>query len=147
MITLRKEIKKGPVSLRDMAELYPYQNKIFKFNVSGEFIQKILRADLKKPVPSFSYSGLKVFYEKNEKGEISEEKILIQGRPLQADKMYTFATIEFLAFGKGEGALFGTIAEQEKVSAGEKDLAQLMQESFAEGAFAPRTGRLRMKER
>ena len=145
--SLRKEIKKGPVSLRDMTELYPYQNKIFKFRVSGELIQKMLHRDLKRPVPSFSYSGLKAVCEKNEKGEITQEKIWIQGQPLQADKIYTLATIEYLAFTKGEGGFFAEIADHEKILAGEKDLAQRMQESFAQGALAPHTGRLRVKQR
>lgn len=142
---LRREIDKGDVSKRDVLDLFPRYGYVVKMRVSGAFLEDFIKEDLKRPYNLFSYSGLKAVYKKDEKGAVQELRVWIKGAPLKREETYDLAVNDYMAFGNAEGYAFKQIPDVQKVRAGGKSIARLMEESFAGGLRAPDTGRIKEK--
>ncbi len=102
---IRTSLQAGNITNRVIEEILPFQNKIMKVKVDGKFIEKLVRKSLKENSSLFQYSGLKAKYSfKNGRAKIIE--ILVNGKPLNYNQIYTLAVPDFIAAGNSEGYLF-----------------------------------------
>ncbi len=108
---IRTSIQAGDITNRVVEEILPFQNKIMKVKVDGKFIEKLVRKSLRENSSLFQYSGLKVKYSfKNNRAKIIE--ILVNGKPLKNDQIYTLAVPDFIAAGNSEGYLFKKVEDK-----------------------------------
>ena len=91
---LRANINKGNVSVRTAFEVMPFENTALVLALSGQNIQEMANFILKdkKPHP---LSGISFIASKS--GVATE--IIVQGKPLENDKIYYVATSDYLATG------------------------------------------------
>nr|WP_315255999.1 5'-nucleotidase [uncultured Flavobacterium sp.] len=98
---IRSILPKGNITSRTAYEIMPFENTLFVISLKGEQIKEIadfLIAD-KKPHP---LSGLTFSIDKNNQAK----DILVQGKPLDNDKIYYVATNEYLINGGDNMAFF-----------------------------------------
>lgn len=108
---IRTGIQAGDITNRIIEEILPFQNKIMKVKVDGKFLEKLVRKSLKENSSLFQYSGLKAKYSfKNGRAKIIE--ILVNGKPLEHNRIYTLAVPDFIAAGNSEGYLFKKIEDK-----------------------------------
>ena len=91
---IRKNLKTGPVTKRDFWEVAPFGNYLVEFSASCEEIYKILEQKLRGGI--IHVSGLKVIYNPEAADKKVIKKILINGKPVQSDKTYSVATLNFV---------------------------------------------------
>lgn len=91
---IRTVIPKGNVTARNAYEVMPFENSAVVVALKGEQIQEMVNYIIteKKPHP---LSGIKFTITK----ENSSKDILIQGKPLETDKIYYVVTNDYLANG------------------------------------------------
>jgi 2',3'-cyclic-nucleotide 2'-phosphodiesterase (5'-nucleotidase family) len=97
---IRTIIPKGPITIRTAYEIMPFENNLVVIALQGnqvlEMIQYIITE--KKPHP---LNGVTFTISKNNEAT----SILIQGKPLEKDKIYYVATNDYLANG-GDNMIF-----------------------------------------
>jgi 2',3'-cyclic-nucleotide 2'-phosphodiesterase (5'-nucleotidase family) len=97
---IRSILPKGNITSRTAYEIMPFENTLFVISLKGEQVKEIadfLIAD-KKPHP---LSGLTFSIDKNNQAK----DILVQGKPLDTDKIYYVATNDYLING-GDNMVF-----------------------------------------
>jgi len=94
-------LPKGNITARTAYEIMPFENTLFVISLKSEQVNEIadfLIAD-KKPHP---LSGLTFSIDKNNQAK----NILVQGKPLDTDKIYYVATNDYLINGGDNMAFF-----------------------------------------
>jgi len=90
------DLPKGPVKLRALYTMIPYQNKVVSFNIRGIDFLKFLRATLGKGSP-LQIAGLKIKLRAIEgKRGFEIINITVGGKPVDENTVYKFATNDFL---------------------------------------------------
>jgi 2',3'-cyclic-nucleotide 2'-phosphodiesterase (5'-nucleotidase family) len=140
---VRMDLKKGPVTKRALIDILPFPNKIVIVNADGTFIQNTVLRALRENGSTFQYSGVTVKYAYKNKRPVLKE-ILINGVPLQKDKIYSIAINDYNTAGNSEGYMFKKL--QNKTAFGVKTISDFVIEYFASNAkagIAPaQTGRI-----
>ncbi|MBM3988958.1 MAG: bifunctional metallophosphatase/5'-nucleotidase [Planctomycetes bacterium] len=102
----RAEIDAGPVTVREVFEMLPFDNDVVLLEVLGADLENVVRGAIEGTVHSgLDYSGLRVFVRsRKEDGATRLEfvRIEIGGLPLDPQKTYKVALNSFLA-GGGDG--------------------------------------------
>ena len=90
---IRKGLSTGPVKVRDVWEISPFDNTIMIIQISGDQLLYLLDWRIKNPRDLLQTSGIKRIYN-------SQRKILIDatvnGEPIVSDKVYTIATNNYI---------------------------------------------------
>jgi 2',3'-cyclic-nucleotide 2'-phosphodiesterase (5'-nucleotidase family) len=95
---VRASLQKGNVSLKNVAEVLPFDNYLVTFEITAKKIQKILDLSVSKKEAAFlQVSGVSF---RIENGKAKD--ILINDAPLDPKKIYTATTVDFLMMG-GDG--------------------------------------------
>ena len=98
---IRSILPKGNITSRTAYEIMPFENTLFVVSLKGEQVKEL--ADFfiadKKPHP---LSGLTFSIDKNNQAK----NILVQGKPLDNDKIYYVATNDYLINGGDNMAFF-----------------------------------------
>lgn len=132
----RVDMKKGPVTLRSLTELFPFDDSVVLMRVSGRMLKKFIKDGL-LPWNKYTYSGLTVSYRKGKTGKVRDLAVSVNGKPLENRKIYTVGTNSFVAGHK----TFSRVAD--KKSAGPKTVRALLEDALENGpVFPPRTGRI-----
>ena len=95
---LRVPIAAGDVTVGDIFELMPFENELWVLTLDGAMTEQLFRHLAK--VKNLSISNAQVTLQN---GEL--QGVLIHGKPLQKDTLYTLATTDYLASG-GDGLDF-----------------------------------------
>lgn len=134
----RASMAQGPVTKRDLINIFPFDDKMVVAEVPG----RALRAFIKKgllPWNKYAYSGLKITYSRTKNGKVRNLKIWVNGKPLENNKVYRVATNSFIA----RQAVFASAVH---LPAGSKTVYGLIEEALQQGrAQAPDTGRILQK--
>lgn len=109
---IRTTIKKGIVRKRDVYDAVPFDNYILGFRIAGKRIREMLEHSVSAVERGdgrfLQISGLSFVYNRSASPGSRVQSVLISGRPLEPEKEYTLATIDFLAAG-GNG--YGMLAD------------------------------------
>ena len=132
----RAGLPKGDITRRDIVDLYPFNNTVVKANVSGAFLNKLVKENL-TPWNRLAYAGLSVTYHKTKNGKIKNLKIWVRGQQLQEDKQYTVSVNSYVAGGSSEGKLFKTLPADALHPAGARMVRQVLEDDFKNGKLVP----------
>jgi len=91
---IRSVIAKGPVTARTAFEVMPFENSLMVVALKGEQVMEMAQyiAREKKPHP---LAGMLITLDENG----SVKLVTVQGKPLQAEKIYNVATSDYLVNG------------------------------------------------
>ncbi len=109
---IRADIKVGPITRQDIFKVLPFGNQIAEFRVSGRFLKKIIEEKIKGNRRGMAISGGKIVYNKTLPDGHRVVQFLINGKPLQADKIYRVATTDYLMEGNSGMAILKTIPQE-----------------------------------
>lgn len=98
---IRTNINKGDITIADITSVFPFENKIVIVDITGANLKKMFEKFAKRERVE-ALSGVKLIIEDHE-----IEKILINGKRLNDNKVYKLATIDFL-LGGGDGVYLNT---------------------------------------
>jgi len=98
---LRRTLYAGDITMGDMYEIMPYDNQLVKMELPGKDLKVAIENGLLNPdVRDGSFSGLKVVYDSTaEFGSRLVSITLLDGTPIEDDKLYTVATNDFILTG------------------------------------------------
>ena len=134
----RITVEKGDVTRRTLIDLFPFEDKIFKMELTGLELKKFIRSGL-LPWNKYVYAGLEISYTADRKGRVKNLQVKLAGKPLENNKTYSVATNSFVARNKA----FGAVSKQ---PVGTKSVRKLIEEAFAKGSvYPPATGRIVQK--
>lgn len=105
---LRSDLDKGDITIGTMFRIYPFENALTILEIKGEYLEKAIKAVAGKKLEAFSGSEV-VLTTKNNKTEATT--ILIGGKPIDQQRIYYVATIDYLAEGN-DGLSALTYAEK-----------------------------------
>lgn len=106
---IRADIKVGPITRRDIFKVLPFGNQLVEFKASGRFLKQIIEEKIKGNRRGMAISGGKIVYNKNLPDGHRVVKFLINGEPLQADKIYRVVTTDYLMEGNSGLAILKTV--------------------------------------
>ena len=92
---IRKDLAAGPITKRDIFEILPFRNILVKFELTGKQIQSIVEYYIKEH-SGIQTSGIQCDWKKRGDGSIEFERFLVNGRPLDSNKIYTGAASDYM---------------------------------------------------
>jgi len=90
---IRKGLNAGPIKVRDIWEISPFDNTIMIMKISGDQLFHLLNWRIKHPRDLLQTSGIKRIY--NTQRKILTEAT-VNGEPIVSDKVYTIATNNYI---------------------------------------------------
>ncbi|WP_224717664.1 bifunctional UDP-sugar hydrolase/5'-nucleotidase UshA [Pectobacterium versatile] len=97
---VRDSIESGDITYKDVLKVQPFANTLVYVDMKGSDVEKYLAVAVNKKVDSGAYAQfLNVSLTADGQGV---QNVKIKGEPLQADKVYRMATLNFNAMG-GDG--------------------------------------------
>jgi 2',3'-cyclic-nucleotide 2'-phosphodiesterase (5'-nucleotidase family) len=141
---IRSEIRKGPVKIRDVYQVMPFENTLVKLTMTGEQLKRLIADNLSGSFSKLQVSGLKVSFKTPAKtpGNVVIEK---DGKLVNdADKL-TVATNNYLTTGGTGGKVFNEAERSEDTMMPIRDL--LLKDIKANPVkSAPERGRIKLLE-
>ena len=112
---IRTNIPQGTITLEQVFTLLPFDNNLVTMKLTGRHILKILEQDAKMEYGILQVSGIKIQYDLSEPVGSRVKEVYIGTSPLDPNKTYTVATVDFLAVGgdkfssfkKGRNIVYG----------------------------------------
>lgn len=102
---IRKDMDPGEITIRDIMEILPFENYVVKFNATGADIQKFVETNARKSAFNsggiLQISGISYRYKKSG-DNLKVPGITINGKPLDPNKTYSVASMDFVAIANGE---------------------------------------------
>lgn len=103
---IRKNLAAGEIKIIDIREILPFDNKIWTFEVTGkqllQFMHHNANAAAFREHGILQTSGLITRWKKNPDGSIRFTKSLVNGKPVDPQKIYTGATVDFVLMANCE---------------------------------------------
>jgi 2',3'-cyclic-nucleotide 2'-phosphodiesterase (5'-nucleotidase family) len=94
---LRTNLPKGKITVGNIFELMPFENEMVLIKIKGAYLEQFFRLEVEKAHPFWGFT-MKI---KNKE----VENVLVGGRALDKDKIYTLVTSDYLA-GGGDNFVF-----------------------------------------
>lgn len=105
---LRAPIPKGNIHLRDIYSVFPFDNKLALLKIKGKDLRKCLPAYLHK---ANGIANGRIEIKVN--NDSAEYALFVAGKPLDDEKIYLVATIDYLA--EGNDGFVGFALAQDKI--------------------------------
>lgn len=93
---LRKELMKGPIKIRDIWEINPFNNTVVTISVKGSELWKIAEFSLNKAESFNQISGFRLKAKKFGKRNHQLLDLTINGKPVDPEKQYTIALNNYM---------------------------------------------------
>ncbi|HHM23803.1 MAG TPA: bifunctional metallophosphatase/5'-nucleotidase [Bacteroidetes bacterium] len=93
---IRKNLPAGPVTKRDFWEITPFENYIVTFELTGRELLTLLENNFDGRGEFLQLSGLRVWVDLSAPVGKRVKKVLVNGKPLDPDRVYTAATNNFI---------------------------------------------------
>lgn len=141
---IRAEIPAGPVTLRTMFGVMPFDNALVKLSLKGSDLRAVLDhgAGMGKIA---QISGASVEYYRPKPAGERLASAVVGGAPLDDDKIYSMVTLDFLTSGGDGYSVFDRFVSSEATGALARDALNAC--AREQGVItAPALGRLKLKE-
>lgn len=125
---IRASIDAGPITLGELLTVLPFSNELATMELTGEQLQQVLEQDAQASGEDDNGGFLQVSGLSFTIRDRSATDIQVGGQPLQPDKTYKVATVDFLATG-GNG--YTTFTQGQNVRMVGVILSQLVQDYLA----------------
>ncbi|MBL6735051.1 MAG: 5'-nucleotidase C-terminal domain-containing protein [Shewanellaceae bacterium] len=99
--TIRDSLAAGVITNKDLLRVFPFKNKMIKINTTGAELMHYLALVAQIPAGTGAFPqfyGIILPYHL----PLRPEEILIQGNPLDVNRIYSFGVSDFMAYG-GDG--------------------------------------------
>jgi len=108
---LRRDIPEGDITMGLMYELLPFDNTLFTIELTGKQVKEAIEHGIilnnEKTFRPGQFSGLKVKYDSSKpRGQRIVEITLLDGTPIEDEKIYKVVTNDFQATGGDEYIMF-----------------------------------------
>ena len=103
---IRTSIPEGKITLEQVFTLLPFDNSLVTMKLTGRQILKILERDARMEYGILQVSGIKIQYDLSEPVGSRVKEVYIGTSPLDPNKAYTIATVDFLAVGGDKFSTF-----------------------------------------
>ncbi len=103
---IRSDIGAGTVTYRAVYQAFPFENTLVTMELTGRQLERLMRDNLRHISSGMQLSGMTVVYSTDERGDVSEMVIDVNGAPLKPDGVYRIATNNYLAYGGTGGLVF-----------------------------------------
>ncbi|MDT8286979.1 MAG: bifunctional UDP-sugar hydrolase/5'-nucleotidase [Elusimicrobiales bacterium] len=100
---IRSEIRKGPVRMREIYQVMPFENTLVTVTMTGAQIEKLMRDNLRGGKARLQISGLRVSFGPEKNGEIRLER---GGRAIKPGDKFKVVTNNYLTTGGTGGSTF-----------------------------------------
>jgi 2',3'-cyclic-nucleotide 2'-phosphodiesterase (5'-nucleotidase family) len=97
--SIRGDLQIGPVTLNDVAEVYPFDEDIVLIKLQGSQLIRMFERSLSVSRKGFAIGGGELTYEKGALSKATITSFIIQNEEIQPDRFYKIATSEYLAGG------------------------------------------------
>jgi len=112
---IRSDIAIGPVTLREIFDVMPFDNQVIILEVDGRMLKKIIEARVSGGRNGLRVAGIEVVISKTRENYDRVTSLKIGGEPWKADKIYRIATTDFLLQGNAGLEVLTTIPENQIV--------------------------------
>jgi 2',3'-cyclic-nucleotide 2'-phosphodiesterase (5'-nucleotidase family) len=92
---IRKDLTAGPITKRDLFEILPFRNILVKFELTGNQIRSIVEFYITEHA-GIQTSGIQCEWKKRGDGSIDFERFLVNGQPLDTNKIYIGAASDYM---------------------------------------------------
>lgn len=127
---IRADLRPGPVTLRDLFNVMPFDNRVVKLKIRGRH----LKAAVDHGVAArgmLQVSGLEVRYRRGEKPGRRLEDLRVGGLPLEEDGLYTAAALDFMVSGGDGYSSLGSAEEKKETETYMRDVLRWCAEKTA----------------
>ncbi len=100
---IRSEIKKGPVRMREIYQVMPFENTLVTVTMTGAQLEKLMRDNLTGGKARLQVSGLKAGFKSGKDGRLTLEK---DGRLIKPGDKFKVVTNNYLTTGGTGGSAF-----------------------------------------
>ncbi len=137
---IRSDLKKGPVRVRDIFQIMPFENTLVKLTMTGDQLKRLMEDNLKGGFSKLQVSGMKVTFRKTDKGA-EVVKLERGGAEIRPDEELTVATNNYLTTGGTGGQVF---SEARKSEDSMRPIRELLLKDIKENPVkaAPEGGRI-----
>jgi len=102
-------IRAGTLTRRDVLSILPFKNRVVKLELSGALLRQMLEhgvarsAEDAEPGRFPQVSGVRFTFDARRPAGSRITEITVNGRPLDAQKLYTLAASDYIAIDGGDG--------------------------------------------
>jgi 5'-nucleotidase len=118
---IRSDMKKGPIAIRDIFQIMPFENTLVKLTMTGAQLKKLMTDNLRGGFSKLQLSGLEVRFRQTPEG-LRDLVILRNGAEVKPEEKLTVATNNYLTTGGTGGAAFGEAEKSEDTMMPIRDL-------------------------
>jgi len=119
---IRAELKKGPIKMRDIYQVMPFENTLVKLTMTGAQLQTLLSDNLRGGRSKLQLSGLTVRISGGKDGAPEVITVLKDGREVAPGDKLTVATNNYLTTGGTGGNAFGEAEKSEDTMEAIRDI-------------------------
>ncbi|WP_456277590.1 S-layer homology domain-containing protein [Bacillus sp. AK128] len=100
---VRAGLDEGPVTFGELYTIQPFQNMLQKFTVNGAGLRAIMNDQISSYGLDYSIAGFKYTYKFDHEAKTGEvvDLMLLDGTPIEEDKLYTITTNDYSFKAKG----------------------------------------------
>ncbi len=143
-------ISPGPLTKRDLLSILPFKNKVVKLELSGATLREALEhglsrsAEESEPGRFPQVSGIRFTFDATRPPGSRLVNVLIDGQPLDPNRKYTLATMDFMAGGGDGYEMLKSARVLISSEQGQSDYDTLKRATAGETPIAPKTdGRIK----
>jgi 5'-nucleotidase len=96
---LKGSIKQGKVTHKTLYEIFPVDANVILVKIKGTDLKRALEKSLLHPPERLQISGMKVYFNPSGQADEKIEKIYIDEKPLEHDKIYRIAVSDNMLYG------------------------------------------------
>jgi 5'-nucleotidase/UDP-sugar diphosphatase len=96
---IRADIKAGPITQEDVFKVLPFGNQVVVFQANGSFLKQIMESKIEGKQRGLAISGGQITYNSQRPDGDKITRFLIEGKPLEAKRIYRIATTDYLMEG------------------------------------------------
>ncbi|TPW21591.1 MAG: 5'-nucleotidase domain-containing protein [Elusimicrobia bacterium] len=108
---LRFDFAPGPIRLRDIFTLMPFDNHLVTVYLTGKALGEVFESSVSSPIGVLQLSGGTVRYDASASAGSRLKGLSVRGRPVQPEETYSVTVDEFVVKGGAGFSGFGTATE------------------------------------